>query len=111
MTGRVTRLVALAAIAWFASASQAHETRPGYLELRESDPTTYALLWKRPTGGEVEIQIAPVGSMETDAPEQVHGRHWGYGTSPEPFGSEGRGRIGRSGNSGSLGHPRLQPVS
>ena len=40
--------------------SHAHETRPGYLELRESDPATYALLWKRPTGGEVEIQIAPV---------------------------------------------------
>lgn len=60
MTGRVTRLFALAAIAWFASASKAHETRPGYLELRESDPANYALLWKRPTGGEVEIRIAPV---------------------------------------------------
>lgn len=60
MTGRLTRLVALAAIALFAGASHAHETRPGYLELRESDPANYALLWKRPTGGEVEIQIAPV---------------------------------------------------
>ena len=38
----------------------AHEVRPGYLELREGEPGTYALLWKRPTGGEVEIQIAPV---------------------------------------------------
>ena len=38
----------------------AHEVRPGFLELRASDPTTYSLLWKRPTGGEVEIQIAPV---------------------------------------------------
>jgi hypothetical protein len=37
----------------------AHEMRPGYLELRESATDTYALLWKRPTGGEVEIQIAP----------------------------------------------------
>ncbi len=42
-----------------ASEAVAHEVRPGYLELRESDPTTYTLLWKRPTGGEVEIQIAP----------------------------------------------------
>lgn len=41
-------------------AAQAHETRPGYLELREGEPSTYALLWKRPTGGEVEIRIAPV---------------------------------------------------
>jgi len=40
--------------------AQAHETRPGYLELREGEPSTYALLWKRPTGGEVEIRIAPV---------------------------------------------------
>ena len=43
-----------------AGAARAHEFRPGYLELRESDPSTYALLWKRPTGGEVEIRIAPV---------------------------------------------------
>src|SRR5512139_100298 len=43
-----------------ASTALAHEVRPGFLELRESDPTTYSLLWKRPTGGEVEIQIAPV---------------------------------------------------
>jgi hydrogenase/urease accessory protein HupE len=40
--------------------ARAHEVRPGYLELRENDPATYALLWKRPTGGEVEVQIAPV---------------------------------------------------
>jgi hypothetical protein len=50
----------VALVAAFAGAVHAHETRPGYLELRESDPVTYALLWKRPTGGEVEIQIAPV---------------------------------------------------
>ena len=40
--------------------ARAHETRPGYLELREAPDGAYALLWKRPTGGEVEIQIAPV---------------------------------------------------
>ena len=61
MIGR--RLLSLLA-AWFAlgaaSAALAHEVRPGYLELRESDAATWALLWKRPTGGEVEIQIAPV---------------------------------------------------
>ena len=38
----------------------AHEARPGFLELRETGPETYSLLWKKPTGGEVEIQIAPV---------------------------------------------------
>ena len=43
-----------------AGAVLAHEVRPGYLELRENAPNTYELLWKRPTGGEVEIRIAPV---------------------------------------------------
>ena len=38
----------------------AHEARPGFLELRETGPETCSLLWKKPTGGEVEIQIAPV---------------------------------------------------
>ena len=51
---------AVALVAALAGTTHAHETRPGYLELREGDPATYALLWKRPTGGEVEIRIAPV---------------------------------------------------
>jgi hypothetical protein len=41
-------------------AARAHEARPGFLELKETDPETYSFLWKKPTGGEVEIQIAPV---------------------------------------------------
>jgi hypothetical protein len=40
--------------------SRAHESRPGFLELRETGPETYSFLWKKPTGGEVEIQIAPL---------------------------------------------------
>ena len=39
---------------------EAHELRPGFLELHETGPDTYALLWKKPSGGEVEIYIAPV---------------------------------------------------
>ena len=34
--------------------------RPGFLELRETSPGTYSVLWKHPTGGEVQISIAPV---------------------------------------------------
>jgi len=51
----------------------AHEIRPGYLELRETNPSTYALLWKRPVGGEVEINIAPVipdGCRMATSPER-----------------------------------------
>jgi hydrogenase/urease accessory protein HupE len=53
-------LLLLAAGLALATAARAHEFRPGFLELRESDRDNYALLWKRPTGGEVEIRIAPV---------------------------------------------------
>jgi hydrogenase/urease accessory protein HupE len=45
---------------WAACAAQAHELRPGVLELREGQTGTYSLQWKRPAGGEVEIRIAPV---------------------------------------------------
>ncbi len=38
----------------------AHEARPGYLELTETGPDTYSFLWKRPTGGEVELQLSPI---------------------------------------------------
>jgi hydrogenase/urease accessory protein HupE len=43
-----------------ARASYAHEVRPGFLELRETSPDTYSVLWKHPAGGEVQISIAPV---------------------------------------------------
>ncbi len=52
-------LVAIVALVLGASAARAHEARPGFLELRETGPETYSFLWKKPTGGEVEIQIAP----------------------------------------------------
>ena len=52
-------LLAAVALALGASAARAHEARPGFLELRETGPGTYSFLWKKPTGGEVEIQIAP----------------------------------------------------
>jgi hypothetical protein len=52
-------------IAWLAAfaiagSASAHELRPGFLDLRETGPGTYELLWKKPSGGEVEIYIAPV---------------------------------------------------
>jgi hydrogenase/urease accessory protein HupE len=53
-------LAAVALVLAWGSLAQAHEARPGFLELRETGPETWSLLWKRPTGGEVEIQIAPV---------------------------------------------------
>ncbi|MGE5344365.1 MAG: HupE/UreJ family protein [Acidithiobacillales bacterium] len=56
---RATLLVAGLLIVQAAPA-RAHEVRPGFLELKETGPETYSLLWKKPAGGEVEIRIAPV---------------------------------------------------
>lgn len=64
--------LAFVALLAAAGAARAHETRPGFLELREKQPGTYDLLWKRPSGGEIEIFIAPVvpAGCRLDAPGQ-----------------------------------------
>jgi hydrogenase/urease accessory protein HupE len=53
----------------------AHEARPGFLELIEIAPQTFSFLWKKPTGGEIEIQIEPVipkqCRLETPAQQQL----------------------------------------
>lgn len=56
------RLLGLAVLAGLLApqAVMAHESRPGLLELEQTGPETYALLWKRPSGGEVEVRIAPL---------------------------------------------------
>lgn len=43
-----------------AATARAHEVRPGFLELRETAPGTYSLLWKRPAGGESPIFVVPI---------------------------------------------------
>ena len=58
---RLGGLALAAAVALLAArAVQAHEVRPGFLELRETGTNTYSVLWKHPAGGEVQINIAPV---------------------------------------------------
>jgi len=58
--GALFAAVIVLALAALSPPTQAHEVRPGFLELRETGPETYTLTWKKPTGGEVEISIAPV---------------------------------------------------
>ncbi|HEX5091760.1 MAG TPA: HupE/UreJ family protein [Burkholderiales bacterium] len=58
------RVLAALFLALCASAAVAHEVRPAFLELRETAPDTYSLLWKKPSGGEIEIFIAPVMPAE-----------------------------------------------
>jgi hydrogenase/urease accessory protein HupE len=38
---------------------RAHEVRPGYLELRQTDVNTYAVLWKVPAVGDLRLSIHP----------------------------------------------------
>ena len=52
--------LAVVAAVLLSGAAHAHEVRPGFLELRETGPETYSVLWKHPAGGEVQISIAPV---------------------------------------------------
>ncbi len=59
MTYRVLLLVVVFSLVGPALALP-HEARPGYLELTETGPDTYSFLWKRPSGGEVELQLSPV---------------------------------------------------
>jgi len=40
-------------------AGLAHEVRPAYLELRESQPDEYAVLWKTPMRGELRLALTP----------------------------------------------------
>ncbi len=47
MIGRVV-LVALAALLALLPAARAHETRPAYLELKETGPGQYSVLWRTP---------------------------------------------------------------
>ena len=56
---RPALFTAVAGLLAWTTAAHAHEARPGFLELRETGPGAYSFLWKKPTGGEVEIQIAP----------------------------------------------------
>ena len=60
MTRRLRVLLAAVVVVAGISSVSAHELRPGFLELRETAPGTYSFLWKKPSGGEIEIYIAPI---------------------------------------------------
>ncbi len=62
-------------LALFASCTQAHEVRPGYLELRQTAPDTYDLLFKVPARGE-EYRLAlhvrlPEGTQDVAVPRAL----------------------------------------
>ncbi len=55
----VRALLVLAAALALAAPAAAHETRPAYLELRQEDAETFAVLWKVPALGELRLALDP----------------------------------------------------
>jgi len=53
-------VIAALLVAALARPAVAHELRPGYLDLRETEPDVFAMLWKVPAGGGRRFGIRPV---------------------------------------------------
>jgi hydrogenase/urease accessory protein HupE len=66
----------LAAICWSAPGAQAHEVRPGYLEIRETDTDSFEILWKVPARGEYRLGMH-VRLPETCSGAPTHGTFMG----------------------------------
>jgi hydrogenase/urease accessory protein HupE len=56
----VFRCLALVLLLLMAAPAHAHESRPGYLELREVSDGRYDVLWKQPAVGDLVLQLNPV---------------------------------------------------
>jgi hydrogenase/urease accessory protein HupE len=52
--------LAPAVVMFLATSACAHESRPGYLELREEAEGRYEVLWKQPAVGDLVLQLSPV---------------------------------------------------
>ena len=84
MRGFSLALVSLAILA-VPRASEAHEVRPGYLELRQTAEESYEVLWKVPARGQLRLGIyprlpercdalAPVATYPAVPPTSIAGR-------------------------------------
>lgn len=67
LTARFLRLLSVAGwiVCWCASNQlYAHESRPGFLNIHEISAEEYQVLWKKPSGGEMEIALNPKFPVE-----------------------------------------------
>jgi hypothetical protein len=55
--------------------ARAHESRPGYLELREGEPGRFAMLWKKPAQGDLVLRLEPVLPEGCEI-DRSHGRQF-----------------------------------
>ena len=56
---RLSKLLILVGLIFLPSWVHAHEVRPGYLELRESQPGLFSTTWKVPARGDYRLAIQP----------------------------------------------------
>ncbi len=59
-------LAVIFAVLLACGAAYAHEARPGYLELRETTPSHYDILWKQPANGEYALRMSPLFPAECE---------------------------------------------
>lgn len=56
-----TRLLLILIVWWLVPAmTQAHESRPAYLEITESQPNIFDITWRRPARGDMVLAMQPV---------------------------------------------------
>ena len=51
--------VCLLVLCWYLPAAQAHESRPAYMEIRETAPGRYAALWRTPVKAGMRLPVVP----------------------------------------------------
>jgi hypothetical protein len=56
----------LAILLGLGAGAQAHEVRPGYLELQQTGAETWDVLWKVPARGDLQLAIAPAWPDDCD---------------------------------------------
>ncbi|MET0656816.1 MAG: HupE/UreJ family protein [Steroidobacteraceae bacterium] len=59
MIWRLLRLALVAWIAYLPQGANAHEVRPGYLELQQTAPESWSVFWKVPANGDLRLAIYP----------------------------------------------------
>lgn len=67
-------LVVLLAATLGCSGALAHELRPAYLDLLEVGPGEYAVLWKTPMRGDLQLSLTPEFSGEAEVISEVTGQ-------------------------------------
>ena len=59
MTFLLRLLFCVLAMAMTAATARAHEVRPAYLEVQETAPEAYAIIWKQPVNGDTRLALRP----------------------------------------------------